>query len=47
MIKFMMYKTQVVKNGFELHIILEKDANPNAVLQTLFERTGFTDNNKD
>ena len=29
------------KNGFELHIILEKDANPNAVLQTLFERTGL------
>lgn len=29
------------KHGFELRIILEKDANPHSVLRTLFEKTGL------
>lgn len=29
------------KHGLEIHIILEKDVNPNSVLPTLFERTGL------
>lgn len=29
------------KNGLEIRIILEKDVNPQAVLQTLFEKTGL------